>query len=302
MRSYLELIKIDIRLAMRQRIVIFFNYLFPLVFFFTFGTIFRAGQSIDSITQVITMSLVLGVLGSGLFGAGIRALQERELNILRRYKVTPITPGPLLVASMVTGWVIFMPYIILMLVLSHYIYHMPWPQHMLALLTFISLGLIAFRSIGLVIASVANTMQEGQILVQLLYLPMLFLSGATFPADRFPPSLAIISNFIPATYYVRGIMDIIKDGKGINQAYSAALILTTIVGFIVGMKLFRWEKEEKIKGSAKLWVAGVLAPFLIMGIWLSFHPQAAQAPGTAPHSSINGPSLQRGASDSRSGG
>lgn len=290
MKSYLELIKIDLKLALRLRTVIFFNYLFPLIFFFTFGTVFHAGQSIDAITQVITMSLALGVLGSGLFGAGIRALQERELNILRRYKVTPITPGPLLVASMVTGWIIFMPYIILMLALSHYYYHMPWPGHMVSLLVFISLGLVAFRAIGLVIASVANTMQEGTILVQLLYFPMLFLSGATFPAESFPPSLQIVSKFIPATYYVEGVKDIIKSNQGINVGYVGALLLTTLVGFVVGMKLFRWEKEEKIKGSAKLWVAGVLAPFLIMGIWQSFHRKDVRpVPAPGPRSAGNVP-------------
>jgi len=271
MKSYLALIKIDLKLAMRLRTVIFFNYLFPMIFFFTFGTVFHAKQNLDGITQVITMSLALGVLGSGLFGAGIRALQERELNILRRYKVTPITPGPLLVASMVTGWIVFMPYIGVLLALSHYYYNMPWPQHMASLLVFISLGLIAFRAIGLVIASVANTMQEGTILVQLLYFPMLFLSGATFPAEYFPFSLQVISKFVPATYYVKGIKDIIKGNAGFNYSYAGVLVLTTIIGFIVSMKLFRWEKEEKIKGSAKLWVAAVLAPFLMMGIWESFH-------------------------------
>ena len=64
--------------------------------------------------------------------------------------------------------------------------HMPLPAHFYQLLVFISLGLIAFRSLGLVIASVANTMQEGTILVQLFYFPMLLLSGATFPAEKFP--------------------------------------------------------------------------------------------------------------------
>ena len=34
------------------------------------------------------------------------------------------------------------------------------------------------------------------------------------------------------------------------------------------MKLFRWEKEEKIRGSAKLWVLVVLLPFIVMGVWL----------------------------------
>jgi ABC-2 type transport system permease protein len=288
MKTYLELIKIDLKLALRLRTVIFFNYLFPLIFFFTFGTVLGAGQSIDRITQVITMSLALGVLGSGLFGAGIRALQERELNILRRYKVTPITPGPLLVASMVTGWIIFMPYILVLLALSHYYYHMPWPQHMAALLGFISLGLIAFRAIGLVIASVANNMQEGTILVQLLYFPMLFLSGATFPAQYFPRSLKIISKFIPATYYVEGIQNIIKSNQATDWQHVGAMLLTTLVGFIVSLKLFRWEKEEKIKGSAKLWVAAVLAPFFVLGIWQFFEKDnAAPLPGQGQRSAVD---------------
>ena len=48
------------------------------------------------IILVVTMVTVIGILGSGFFGAGMRAVQEREENILRRFKVTPITPVPLL--------------------------------------------------------------------------------------------------------------------------------------------------------------------------------------------------------------
>src|SRR5215471_7588066 len=165
LRTYLSLIGIDLKLAARQRIVIFFNYLFPLIVFFIFAAVFRARKDPAMMTYVLTMSISLGVLGNGLFGAGIRTLQERELNILRRYKVTPITPTPLLVASMVTGLFVFMPYIVVVICLAHFIYHMPWPAHLPSLLVFISIGLIAFRSIGLVIASVANTMQEGTVLV-----------------------------------------------------------------------------------------------------------------------------------------
>ena len=282
MRAYLELIKIDLKLALRLRAVIFFNYLFPLIFFFTFGALLRASQSRANITLVMTMSITLGVLGNGLFGAGMRAIQERELNILRRYKVTPITSGPLLVASMVTGWIIFMPYIIVLMTLAHYRYSMPWPARMGSLLVFISLGLLAFRSMGLVIASVANNMQEGTILVQLFYFPMLFLSGATFPAEYFPPSVAFISNFIPATYLVQGIRGIMLANKGLadNLPAIGALVITAVVGWTVGMKLFRWEKEEKIRGTAKLWVAAVLLPFLIMGVYQWLHKASAAKPAS----------------------
>jgi imidazolonepropionase-like amidohydrolase/ABC-type multidrug transport system permease subunit len=269
MKAYLELIKIDIKLAMRQRTVIFFNYLFPLVFFFAMGSAFNARQSSGAITQVLTMSITLGVLGSGLFGAGVRAIQEREMNILRRYKVTPITPGPLLAASMVTGLIVFMPNIIMLLLLSHYWYGMEWPGQMGALLLFVALGLVAFRAIGLVIASVANSMQEGTILVQLLYFPMLLLSGATIPASVFGPAIQVVSQFIPATYLVGAMQGIMLRGEGLGTVWKAAgaLIITAMVGLIVGSKLFRWEKEEKIRKSAKLWVAAVIAPFLIMGLF-----------------------------------
>lgn len=280
MRAYLELIKIDLKLALRLRTVIFFNYLFPMIFFFTFGSVLGARNSLANTTLVVTMSLTLGVLGNGLFGAGIRALQERELNILRRYKVTPITAGPLLVASMVTGWMIFMPYIVLLLTLSHFIYHMPWPQHMASLLVFISLGLVAFRSIGLVIASVANNMQEGTILVQLLYFPMLFLSGATIPTRAFGPVLQVISDFIPATYLVKGVHGIMLEGNWLWDVRTAAgaMIVTMFLGWFVGMKLFRWEKEEKIRASAKLWVLAVLVPFFVMGAWKGLHQERKQGP------------------------
>jgi ABC-type multidrug transport system permease subunit len=221
------------------------------------------------------MSMTLGILGNGLFGVGIRSLQEREMGILRRYKVTPITPTPLLVASMVTGWMIFLPYILVLLTLSHFWYLMPWPQHMPSLIFFISLGLLTFRSIGLVVASVANTMQEGTILVQLLYFPMLFLSGATFPISG--PIFSVISKFIPAHYLVDGMQNIMLNGSGFGlhgashlwQA-AGALLVTLAVGLTVGSKLFRWEKGEKIRGSAKLWVLGVMLPFVALGLWEIF--------------------------------
>ena len=274
MKPYLAIIAMDIKLALRLRAVIFFNYLFPLIFFFTFATFLGGGRNTEKMTFVVTMSVTLGVLGSGFFGAGIRAIQEREMNILRRYKVTPFTPAPLLVGSMVTGWMIFFPYIVLLMLMAHYLYHMKLPPHFVELLVFISIGLIAFRSLGLVIASVANTMQEGTILVQLFYFPMLLLSGATFPEEGFRGVMKTIHGFVPATYLVKGMNNMMLQGQSLadkdNYLAALALIVTTLVGGFVAMKLFRWEKEEKIRASAKWWVVVVLIPFIVMGVvqWL----------------------------------
>src|SRR3984885_15755421 len=127
MNAYLTLTRIDIRLAFRQKIVIFFNYLMPLAFFFIFAQSFHAEQG-AVILQVVTMVTVIGILGNGLFGAGIRAAQDREANILRRYKVAPISPLPLLVASSVTGLVVYMPLVVAMFALAKFRYGMVVPQ------------------------------------------------------------------------------------------------------------------------------------------------------------------------------
>src|SRR5947209_9992496 len=95
MKAFIALTRIDLKLALRNRSVLFFNYFFPLIFFFVFGYSMHAEQG-SRIIQVITMVTAIGILGNGLFGAGMRAVQDRETDVLRRYKVTPITPVPLL--------------------------------------------------------------------------------------------------------------------------------------------------------------------------------------------------------------
>ena len=51
---------------------------------------------------------MIGILGNGFFGAGMRAVQDREANILRRFKVTPIGPLPILLA-LASGWLLTFP-------------------------------------------------------------------------------------------------------------------------------------------------------------------------------------------------
>ena len=142
MKTYLALIRNEIRLAYRQKMVIFFNYLMPMIFFFVFAQTSHAEQG-GAITQVFTMVTVIGILGNGLFGGGMRAVQERETNILRRYKVAPISPLPLLVASTVTGLVVYLPYVVLMLILAKVRYGMAMPPNVVTVLLFITLGVVA---------------------------------------------------------------------------------------------------------------------------------------------------------------
>jgi len=268
MKTYLALILNDIRLAFRQKVVIFFNYVMPMGFFLIFATAFHADQG-GAILQTVTMVSVIGILGNGLFGSGMRAVQERETNILRRYKVAPISPLPILVASTVTGLVVYLPYVVLMFTLAHFKYGMPVPPNLITVFGFITLGLIAVRSIGLIIASTVNSMQESAIILQLAYMSMLFLSGSTFPTSMFPDWLLVATQFIPATHIVTGLQGILMRHESLASNWQAvlALTLTAATGLFLCVKLFRWEKEEKIRPAAKLWIVAVVLPFLALGGW-----------------------------------
>jgi imidazolonepropionase-like amidohydrolase/ABC-type multidrug transport system permease subunit len=274
MKAFLAFLKIDLKLARRNRAVLFFNYLFPLMFFFIFSYAFKAQQGSAAII-VVTMVTTIGILGSGFFGAGMRAIQEREENILRRYKVTPITPLPLLAASVAMGVILYLPTVALMLFLAHNLYGMPYPPNLFSLFVFVCIGAAAFRALGLIIAAVVNSSQEGNILIQIVYMPMLLLSGATFPLSFMPSWLQIVTQFIPASYLVTGMSGILQRGETVAQNYksAAALIVTMLVGLFIATKLFRWEKEEKLKPSAKLWVLVVLLPFFLLGGYQAYSRQ-----------------------------
>ncbi len=202
----------------------------------------------------------------------MRAVQEREGNILRRFKVTPITPLPILLASMASGWLLYIPVLVSLVALAHFQYAMPMPRNWLSLFVMCSVGLCAFRAIGLILASVTNTMQEATILIQVLYMPMLFLSGATVPSAILPKWAQTLAEFMPASYLVSGLQGIFFQNQNLanNAGAIGALLLTLVMGLFLAMQLFRWEKGQKIPPRNKLWVLAVLAPFLLMGCYRAY--------------------------------
>ena len=228
------------------------------------------------ILLVVTMVTVIGILGTGFFGAGMRAVQEREENILRRYKVTPITPVPLLLASIVMGVILYLPSVALMLVLAKTIYGMHTPPNLFSLFAFVCLGVAAFRAFGLIIAAVVNSEQESNILIQMVYMPMLFLSGATHScyihAELAPGGNAIHSGeLILSPGFPASCNAASRSRKTGSQSWRLWLRSASV--FLSRQNFFRWEKEEKLRPGAKLWVIVVLLPFFILGSYQAWSRQ-----------------------------
>ena len=68
MKSYLSLIEINLKLAMRERVVLFFNFVFPLIFFFVFEQMMDA--SMGGVGLPMGLSFGLSLFVFGLYEAG----------------------------------------------------------------------------------------------------------------------------------------------------------------------------------------------------------------------------------------
>src|SRR5262245_60552808 len=140
MSVYFALLTSELRVSLRERSVVFFNYLFPLVFFFMFGEFMNARASLGTARYIVSMVLSIGIMGNGFFGMGMRAVQERELGILRRLRLAPITAAPVLFASLISGVLVYLPSAILTIALAKWVYHMPAPSNPASLLAFVMIG------------------------------------------------------------------------------------------------------------------------------------------------------------------
>ncbi len=268
MKSALAFTRLYMKLAMREKQVLFFNYLFPVAFLFFFAQIFGGNRNTATITFITTTVMTFGILGNGLFGSGMRAITERETDVLRRYRVAPITPLPLLCASLVAGLVLFLPSVAVILLISHFAYGMPIPGQLASLLVFVAVAVLAFRAIGLIIASVANSLGESVILTQLFFFPMFFLSGATLPMSMMPGWLRNLTPFVPSFHLANGLQGILQRDQSVWQNGTAllAMMVTLVLATFIAMKLFRWEKGDKVPRSALVWLLVILLPFVVIGV------------------------------------
>src|SRR5437868_15423332 len=130
-----------------------------------------------------------------------------EQGILRRFHVSPVTAPDMLASSLLANYVLTLPTVSVEVFLARFIFHVPSLGNLFSLAILVTVGTVSFGSLGLVVASVTNTMQETQVLNQIIWLPLIFLSGATLPMGYLPKSAQSISVFLPATYLVSGLQN-----------------------------------------------------------------------------------------------
>jgi len=257
------------RLAMRNRAFLFFSLIMPISFLFIYAGIFGRGNR-QAMPYLLAEVLALTVMGS-FWGLSVQLVTFREQGILRRFRVAPISASAMLASSIISNYILTIPTVVIEFYLSRQVFHMSTMGNLLGVFVLVTLGIATFATLGLVIASVTNTMQETQIINQIIWFAFLFLSGVTVPLPILPKLVQKVSYFLPATYLVSGLQQSMSVTNPVKISELgldlASMIGCTIIAFLVSAQLFRWEPEAKAPRRAKLWAAAAIVPFLLLGIW-----------------------------------
>jgi len=261
------LTRIRIRLAMRNKMFMFFSLLMPMIFLFLFVMLWGKGAP-EKISYILGGILTLTVMG-GFWGLSVQLVTFREQGILRRFRLAPIGAGPILASSILANFVLVVPFVFAEMAVAKFILHMEQWGNIPVIVLLALIGSSTFSAIGLIVASVTNTMQETQIINQLVWMVFLFLSGATIPLTVFPEWIQRLTLFSPATYLATGFQSATTNRVTLGETATdaVALIIGLLVAFEISRRIFRWEPEEKFPPRAKVWVLAAMIPFLIFGAY-----------------------------------
>jgi ABC-2 type transport system permease protein len=78
-----------------------------------------------------------------------------------------------------------------------------------------------------------------------LMIPIIFLSGMMFPVENMPIGLRIISEILPAKWYIIAVKKLMIKGLGFSSIINELLILSgmTLFFLVVSLKKFKTRLE-----------------------------------------------------------
>lgn len=212
--------------------------LFPSMFYVLFGVVLRgSGHGLDAAKYLLATYSVFGVMAPGLFGFGVVVAMEREQGLLTLKRALPMPPGAYLFAKMVMAMLFAALITLLLMAIGFVLGHVRMPlENWLALLVTDILGVLPFCAIGLLIGTLVGG-QGAPAVVNLIYLPMSFLSGLWIPLPMLPKLLQQIAPLWPSAHLGRIALAVSgTGGDGRIGLHAAVLAGFALVFFLIARR------------------------------------------------------------------
>jgi ABC-2 type transport system permease protein len=214
----------------------------PLLFLvalgFGFGPIFeRAGQG--SYIQFLAPGVIaMTVLFTSIF-SGIELIWDRQFGFLKETLVAPVPRLTIMVGRTLGGATVgVIQGVVVLAACTLAGFRAVGLGALPAALGFMALIALTFTALGTAIASVLQDLQGFQLVMNLIVMPIFFLSGALFPLSHVPRALALVASVDPLAYGVDGLrsalIGLTHFGAATDLAVLATLsaIILTVGGYL----------------------------------------------------------------------
>ena len=261
MRGLIPHLLMTLRLNQRNPQALIFGYVVPILFLIAFGSVF--GTTATEMQQVLGKVLTIAALGGACFGLPITLVAERERGVWRRYRLSPMGGGKLILSTILARLIILLTSGALVVAAAMVIYGMPWLVHPFATVIAYTATCLAFIGVGLLIAMTANSVGAVQAMGQCLFMPMLIIGGVAVPLRLLPDWAQVASRFMPGRYAVSAIDHTVLPQLFLSDAWFSLVVLmvSSLCGTMAALVAFRWDHEAYSP------TANLRAIALMLGAW-----------------------------------
>jgi ABC-2 type transport system permease protein len=247
---YLKEAKYEFFKYLRLPIYSLSTVLFPVMFYILFGLLMNRQGSVNNVsvsTYLLATYGTFGVMGASLFANGAGVAAERGLGWMQVKRASPMPPFANFFAKFFVG-MIFSSIIELALLTLGIAFggvHIAFISAVKLVLTLV-IGALAFCSMGLAIGFFAGP-NSAPALVNMIYLPISFLSGLWVPIDMLPKFLRHIATALPPYHLAQLALNIIGAGNGGSFWYHCEFL----IGFTLislGIARLGFQRDEKMYG------------------------------------------------------
>lgn len=247
MRLYAHQLKWEQLTFWRSRESAVFVFLFPLLLFALLTAVYTG----HIYGRPASWALLAGMLGYGaantaFAGLALIVVARRELGILKRIRATPLPPPTYLMAVLTSIMIVFAVQAASLFVLGRLLKSTPWPHHVLSLVLALALGAGAFAGLGLALTGFIRSLEGSSAVVNVLVLPMAFLSGSFGPTRHYPKALRVLGDVLPLKHLLDVVNGVYLHGQELWDKPDAVAVLAGwgALGIVVAMRRFRWEPRE----------------------------------------------------------
>ena len=247
MRLFRHQVRNEQLIFWRSREAAFFVFIFPLLLFVLLASVYTGQfQGKPAPWAVLAGIIGYGAANTGFAGLALLLVGRREMGFLKRIRSTPLPAATYLTAVLASTLAVFLLQIVALFVLGRVLKSTPAPHHPLSLLLALLLGSACFAGLGLAFTTVVRSAEGSSAAVNVVLLPMAFLSGGFGPTAHYPPVLRTIAAVLPMRYFIQLVYAIYLHGERVWSKPGAIAVLAGwgIAGVFFAVRRFRWEPVE----------------------------------------------------------